>query len=256
MDGFWAFAGNFWWLIFVLGGPIAAVIGTVSKNANKASERRAKMRLERYRIKHGAQTAAQQVEADAVTSRETFVAATRRLVEEHDETSQRWFAYETDPVKLLEYPLMTDMREDATVAFHRAKRTADSLRPDDAEQVTDRTTQREYREAVHAYAAAFDVAEAEARRVRQSGFSTDERDSLARALRMLRLALDDAASPGERQSAYKRVQKEIDGLIVLPQATTDAVERRIAGHLPASPSSPTPAPWQRTAAQPSPEPRS
>ncbi|WP_240134122.1 hypothetical protein [Actinotalea caeni] len=232
MEGFWDFASHYWWLLFVFGGPIGAAVTGIAKHLRKASERRAELKLERYRIqqqyKHGKAIEA----ADAETSRQAFVAATQRLMDTHDEVNRRWLAYELDAVRLLEYPLMTDMREEVTVAFHRARRLADSLRPEEAAHVTDRETQREYRDAVTAYASAFDVAEAEAKRVRQGGFSTDERARIATALKLLRLALDDAASPEERQSAYQRVRREIDGLIVLPTGATDAVEERITRELP------------------------
>lgn len=230
VESFWEFLGNYWWLAFIFGGSIAAAGRQVLKTTDKMSKRR----LERYRIrqayKHGHEAAI----GDRATERQAFVSATERLMTDHTAVDDRWLAYELDPVKLLEYPLMTDMREAVTVDFHRAKRLADSLRPAAPSDITDRETQREYREAVHAYASAFEVAEAEARRVRQGGFSTDERARIATAMKLLRLALDDAASPDERQSAYQRVRREIDGLIVLPAATDEVVTGRIAGQLPRS----------------------
>lgn len=228
MDGFWDFAGHFWWLVFVFAGPLAAGIRAASKNLGAASERRAELKLDKYRIAQAYAHDREVDAADAETGRRAFVAATQRLMDSQDEVTQRWLGYELDAVRLLEYPLMTDMREESTVTFHRAKRLAESLRPAEAADITDRETQREYRDAVNAYASAFDIAEAEARRVRQGNFSTDERASIATALKMLRLALDEAASPEERQTAYQRVRREIDGLIVLPRSATDAVERRIA----------------------------
>src|SRR5690606_16327434 len=144
MEGFWDFASHYWWLLFVFGGPIGAAVTGIAKHLRKASERRAELKLERYRIqqqyKHGKAIEA----ADAETSRQAFVAATQRLMDTHDEVNRRWLAYELDAVRLLEYPLMTDMREEVTVAFHRARRLADSLRPEEAAHVTDRETQREY----------------------------------------------------------------------------------------------------------------
>jgi len=228
VDWFPEFAGHYWWLLFVFGGPIVAGVRGVSRSLSTASTQRAALKLERYRIKQAYAHGQQLEAADAETSRQAFVAATRRLMDSHAEVTQRWLGYELDAVQLLEYPLMTDMREDVTVAFHKAKRHADSLRPAAAEDITDRETQREYRDAVNAYASAFDIAEVEARRVRQGGFSTDERAKIATALKLLRLALDEGASPDERQSAYQRVRREIEGLIVLPSAATEAVERRIA----------------------------
>jgi hypothetical protein len=124
------------------------------------------------------------------------------------------------------------MRNPLTISFHKAKRHADLLRPDRPEDlVKDRTAQLEYRNAVHEYVSAFEIAEAEAIRRRRSDFSADEQQRLARARNLLHLAQDAAATPQERQSAYARASKELDGLIVLPAATRASIERRIAGQI-------------------------
>ena len=47
----------------------------------------------------------------------------------HDAVNKRWLDYELDVGKLIDYPVMTDVREPLTVAFLRAKREADGLRP-------------------------------------------------------------------------------------------------------------------------------
>lgn len=44
----------------------------------------------------------------------------------------------------------------------------------------------------------------------------------------VQLAEDVAASPQERQNAYARANKELDGLIVLPAPVRASIERRIA----------------------------
>jgi hypothetical protein len=54
-----------------------------------------------------------------------------RTAKEHDRTDTRWLDYELDVGKLLDYPLMTDMRDPLTRRFHRAKLRADFLRPAD-----------------------------------------------------------------------------------------------------------------------------
>ena len=58
-----------------------------------------------------------------------------------------------------------------------------------------------------------------------------ERQRLATARKLLRIASDKAATPAERQTAYKRARRELDGLIALPEATIAALEERIAGML-------------------------
>lgn len=93
-----------------------------------------------------------------------------QLMEGHDAVNRRWLDYELDVGKLIDFPVMTDVREPLTVAFLRAKRTADALRP----------------------------------------------------RKLLRIA-------AERQAAYKRARRQLDGLIVLPEAALAALEEGIAG---------------------------
>jgi len=124
------------------------------------------------------------------------------------------------------------MREPLTIAFHKAKSHADWLRPESVDDILgDRNAQLEYRDAVGEYVAAFDVAESEAIRRRRSDFSAEAQERLARAQHLLRLASDGGATPQERQSAYARAQKELDGLIVLPATTRASIERKIAGEI-------------------------
>ena len=141
----------------------------------------------------------------------------RKVLRRHDETDARWLDYEIDVAKLLDFPLMTDMRNPLTMEFHKARRRADLLRPENVDDsIGDREAQLEYRDAVHDYVTAFDVAEAEAIRLRRSGFSDEDQQRIARAQNLLRLADDDAATPQERQSAYTRARLELDGILVLP----------------------------------------
>src|SRR6476661_4563650 len=188
------FLSHFWWLFFVFGGTIGGAV----KAIGAANERRLERRQERFRLKQQAKIAAAQArahdQADELTQRREI----DKTIVEHDQTDAKWFAYEIDPVTVLDFPMMTDMREPLTVEFQKAKRRADLLRPPTAQTlVGDRRPQNEYREAVHSYVIAFDVAEAEAKRRRRGGFTYDEQEHLTRAQRLLRLAMDEAATPQE-----------------------------------------------------------
>jgi hypothetical protein len=222
------FAANFWWLVFPLGGAIGGALRAIAA----ANERRAERRLERYRLKQQAKIAIAQAAGQAKSNEDSYRRKLTKLIEQHDRTDARWLEYEIDLAKLLDFPLMTDMRSPLTIAFHRAKRQADLLRPDRPEDLLgDRSAQLDYRDAVHEYISAFEIAEAEAIRRRRSDFSADEQQRLARAQNLLQLAQDEAASPQERQSAYTRASRELDGLIVLPAAARASIERRIAGQI-------------------------
>ncbi|OBK46943.1 hypothetical protein [Mycobacterium sp. 1081908.1] len=231
MTPLWHFASNFWWLIFPLGGSIGAGIRAVVA----ANERRADRRLERYRLKQQAKIAAAEAAGRSRDNRESSRRELAKIIASHDRTDARWFDYELDLAKLLDFPMMTDMRDPLTIAFHKAKRRADLLRPDRAEDVEalagDRGAQVGYRDAVHEYISAFEIAEAEAIRRRRSDFSEYDQQRLARAQHLLHLAQDEAATREERQSAYLRAAKELDGLIVLPAPARAAIELRIAGQI-------------------------
>ncbi|WP_409366118.1 hypothetical protein [Mycolicibacterium elephantis] len=228
MESLLHFAGNFWWLIFPLGGAIGGSVRAIAA----ANERRAERRLERYRIKQQAKIAL----AEAAGKTRENEAANRRemtkVLQRHDRTDARWLDYEIDIAKLLDFPMMTDLRDPLTIGFHKARSRADLLRPDTVDDILgDRAAQLEYRDAVHDYVAAFDLAEAEAIRRRRSDFSAEDQDRLERAQHLLRLATDRGATQEERKSAYARAQKELDGLIVLPAVTRASIERRIAGEI-------------------------
>ena len=144
----------------------------------------------------------------------------------------KWLSYELDVAKLLDFPMMTDMRNPLTMEFHKAKQRAYLLRPESVDDVIDdRDAQLEYRDAVAEYVSAFEIAEAEAIRRRRSDFSADDQQRIARAQHLMRLATDDAATPQERHAAYERARKELDGVIALPATTRASIERRIAGEI-------------------------
>lgn len=156
----------------------------------------------------------------------------RRVLDEHSRTDGRWLDYELDVAKLLDFPLMTDMRDTRTVAFHKAKLRADFLRPAKAEDLLDdREATAQYMAAVENYVTAFNAAEAEAIRRRRNDFSRADQQRITRAQSLLRVAADPAAAAQERQRAYEVARNELDGLLVLPSTTRASIERGISGEL-------------------------
>lgn len=150
----------------------------------------------------------------------------KTLIAKHREIRANWASYELDASKLLDFPLMTDMREPATIALHKALKHALSLEPKDIQSVkfVDAATSP-FSQAVNDLDVAFHTAESEARRVVWGRFSNEERKRLATAKNLLNIAMDSAASSSERQMAYKRVFKEIEGLIHIPEQALLALEK-------------------------------
>ncbi|UYO96919.1 hypothetical protein OED01_15150 [Microbacterium sp. M28] len=256
LQDFWDFAGRYWWLIF----PIMGVAGGIGKAWERASRQRHERRLETIRIKgeiKAAQIAArgqgsptkahpQQISSEPQVSPNQLL---ERLFAEHDEITARWLDYELDVAKLIAFPAMSDGRQPLTAAFLRAKKLADTLRPASADAKVSEQQVGEYLDAVGNYAVAFEVAERDARRLRDSSFTEAERKKLDRAQQLLKVAVDDTATQAERNIAYKRVREELDGLILLSDAAVDLLEKQVAREITAAPAAAGP-----DAAAPAPEP--
>ena len=211
-----------WWMAF----PLMAIAGRWA-GWRRAGERRHRRRVELYELQNQAR------EAERAS-----VAEVQALMDTHDATNRRWLDYELDVGKLIDFPLMTDVREPLTVTFLRAKRAADGQRPASADDLKSVSALDAYRQAVNNFAVALEVAEREARRIRDTKFSGPERERLATARKLLMIAENQAATPAERQAAYKRARRELDGLIVLPDVTVAALEEKIAPELDMGPRPP------------------
>src|SRR5690606_1083446 len=133
--------------------------------------------------------------------------------------------------KIIAFPAMSDGRQPLTAAFLRAKKSADTLRPATAKGLSEDTL-AEYLDAVGNYAVAFEIAEKDARRIRDASFTEPERKRLARAQQLLRVAVDESATQAERNVAYKRVREELDGLISLSDEAVVVLEQKVGRELP------------------------
>jgi hypothetical protein len=212
-------------VILPLTGMVIAAVRAFGANKRRAEERQ---ELDRARTAEAPSLPSER----SVNSQAAQWRSLRRVIEEHGRTDARWLEYELDVAKLLDFPLMTDMRDPLTIGFHKAKLRADFLRPVKAEDLLDdREAAAQYQTAVEDYVTAFNVAEAEAMRKRRSDFSREGQQRIARAQSLLRVAADPAAAPQERQKAFDLARKELDGLIVLPSTTQASIERGISGQL-------------------------
>lgn len=238
MQGFWDFVSHFWWLVF----PIMGVAGGFARRWELGARARHKRRLEILQAKAALKAAeppkqvASASEPRPITKPSPAQAQLEKLFAEHDAVTARWLDYELDVAKLIAFPTISDGRQPLTAAFLRAKKTADRLRPASVKAHLSDDELAAYAAAVTDYEVAFDVAEREARRLKDSDFTDTERKRLATAQQLLTVAVDDAATPAERQIAYKRVREELDGLIVVSDDAITILEEKVALPLDAAPS--------------------
>jgi hypothetical protein len=222
---------GFWWLIF----PVMGVVGGAVRRWQRGAPDRHERRLEILRAKgelRAARTGVAPIGAASVPSAPaedtSQHAQLEKLLATHDDVTHRWLDYELDVAKLIAFPAMSDGRQPLTAAFLRAKKVADGLRPDSAKAKLTKEQFAEYRSAVTDFEVAFDVAERDARRIRDSSFSPSERKRLDTAQQLLTVAVDQAATPAERQLAYRRVREELDGLISISDEAIDVLEKKVA----------------------------
>jgi hypothetical protein len=241
VDQFWGFAAHYWWLAFPLFGVVAAAGRGWERNARRRHERRLEVLRTKGEIR-AAQIAARKdpkaVGSARPAQKDAALSPLAQLFADHDDVRRRWLDYELDVSKAIAYPAMSDGRQPLTAAFLRAGKKADRLRPAEGRKVS-ADELREYREAVTDYEVAFDLAERDARRLRDSGFTEAERKRLHTAQQLLTVAVDEAATPAERQLAYQRVREELDGLISLSDEALDVLEKKVALEITAPKATPT-----------------
>ncbi|MFH8251720.1 hypothetical protein ACH3VR_15235 [Microbacterium sp. B2969] len=98
-----------------------------------------------------------------------------RVMVVHDTINARWLAYETDPARLIAFPLMSDGRVPTTAAYLTARAEAQDLRPGSAQARITPVQYVAYRNAVDRLGHAFEAAEKEAwREARASGMAPPE----------------------------------------------------------------------------------
>ncbi|WP_454137289.1 hypothetical protein [Microbacterium paulum] len=227
---FWQFLGSYWWLAF----PIMGVAGGLARRWEFGARARHKRRLEILQAKAALKAAqppkqvASASEPRPLTKPSPTQPQLEKLFAEHDAVTARWLEYELDVAKLIAYPTISDGRQPLTAAFLRAKKTADRLRPASAKAHLTDAELAAYTSAVTDYEVAFDVAEREARRLKDSDFTETERKRLATAQQLLSVAIDGGATPAERQIAYKRVREELEGLIVVSDEAITVLEEKVA----------------------------
>lgn len=227
MEPLFAFLGNYWWLVF----PLMGVFGAAAGRWERASRQRHKRRLEVLKAKaelRAAGAAAHASDPKPITKPSPLPTQLQKLFAAHDEVTRRWLDYELDVAKLIAYPAMSDGRQPLTAAFLRAGKVAGALRPDSADAKVSEDDVQAYRAAVTDYEVAFDLAERDARRVKDAEFTEPERRRLRLAQQLLKTATDEAATPAERQSAYRRVREELDGLIAISDEAVGILEQKVA----------------------------
>lgn len=127
-------------------------------------------------------------------------------------------AYETDIVKIIRYPIMTDRTDSYTLAMVMALKKAHRLSNGDSEKFAD---------AINDLEAKFLSAESNAVKIAATQLSDEELKKIVKAQDLFNMAGDEAAGEHERKSAFIQGFKQLQGVITVPEAAIDTFRAKL-----------------------------
>lgn len=126
----------------------------------------------------------------------------------------RWLEYEDSPEKILRYPIMRQLNDPKIAPVVEAMGRAKAYRTEEPPDLDENPVETEYAKAVSQFEVSLDEAERYAKKVRWNNFTPDERKKAQQALNHLKRAMDTRNYPGERRTAYERVAKLMEDLMI------------------------------------------
>lgn len=132
--------------------------------------------------------------------------------------------YSMDILKILHKPLILDMSSNFTRNFHLSLNHAKQVEPLPGIAFD---PDHPFIKLVGELKFNWDALLAEAEKVNLSNFSPDETAGIERAKKMMAIALDTSTTSAERQLAYRRAMKELEGLLLVPQTAVLELEKLV-----------------------------
>lgn len=148
----------------------------------------------------------------------------RKLVAKYSDIKKQWFETQSDIVQLLKYPMINDMSEPSVRNFHKELIRAENVFPDSPGNFD---MNHPFVDCISNLEFSYQSMVNESKKVADSKFSPDERKKVSLAKDLMSIALNEAGTPNERQTAYKRALSYLEGLIVIPTAALVEVESLI-----------------------------
>lgn len=192
------------WIGFVAAGLVAAVALTVlivfllkALRRNAAKRKIAKRKaIERQKLhaRHRAEW------SDLLVKEKTL--------------GSRWLEYEDSPKLSLKYPIMRQLNDPKIAPVIEAMGRAKAYRTDEPTDLDENPVETEYAKAVAQFEVSLDAAERYAKKVRWNNFAPEERKKAQQALKLLNRAMDTRNYPAERKTAYERVARIMEDLMI------------------------------------------
>lgn len=150
--------------------------------------------------------------------------AQRDIFEDYQSISDDYTKYTFDIMRILKDPLLNDMSFEPTQSFILNLEKAKSYKP---QEVGSLTFSHPFVDAVSNLKVSWVRAKQESSLRKLNNYSKDEIDKLHTARNLMSIAIDGSGNVEERQIAYKRAIKELEGLIVIPEDSIKALESNL-----------------------------
>lgn len=128
-------------------------------------------------------------------------------------------SYETDIVKIIKYPVMTDRTNPYTREMVKCMK--------DAQYFADHPESKDFAMAVRALEDAYFNAESNALKIAATELSEEARKKTVKAKDLLAVAANEASTEHEKKVSFKQAFKQLEGVIVVPEAAIDAFQVKV-----------------------------
>lgn len=142
-----------------------------------------------------------------------------RWVKKFEDVNARIDAYESDIVKIIKYPTMTDLTNRFTSEMVYARNeAADSLDAGEHDDFADLVKTLEHK---------FLVAESHARKIAATNLTDAERKKTADAKNLFAIACNDASSEQEKKVSFKQGFARLEGVVSVPEKAIIAMQHKV-----------------------------
>lgn len=128
-------------------------------------------------------------------------------------------SYETDIVKIIKYPVMTDRTDVNTMKMVKLLKKA--------ERLSESPEDPDFEQTVSDLEDAFLAAESNALKLASTLLSEADKKKTEKAKDLLAIAADEGSSENEKKVSFKQAFKNLEGVIAVPEIAVDTFRRKI-----------------------------
>ena len=181
--------------------------------AKEITASKEKLQTSLFSFLNSAKNSAKTTDGGQMASQDVEI-LTKKTLESYNSIVQEIASYETDIVKIIQYPVMVDRTDRHTRAMILANNKA--------KRYMDNPAGRHFKDAVLELESAFLTAESNALKLASSKLSREQKKRLGKAKDLFSLAENSAATAPEKELAFQQGIKQLEGVILLPEIAVEA----------------------------------